>query len=429
VAERNRRLKLAFCAKYSTSPWFLPDLRGDVHENGSQQEAERFEEALQQEDDSDAEVLQLATNYGQIACRALCQNMVVTLPKELRDMIYEHLFSCEGDTVLVDGGDFACDCPTSDEEDSDYVDDSEVSETSHTDALRDEEKDNNAGDDKAVSDEEVDYEYGLFSDSEETIDNEAPGADGEMEPSCRVHSYGYEGKRNKDFYNSGFFDEETLREIAKTWYRMKILDLDQDWKVLPPVLVDDTWGLGLLPKDHIRAIKLELDHFMRPVPGRQGCILRGPSLQRCYRFRELENTLAAFMKPLYGLREGGMVLITIEIPEHWLENPDDYFTTLCMDSLKELFSLLGILQEDRSTFTKEPLRGLRVLVFPTGEHARNKWALRALNGRVPTFENWWKVGKTVMGSPKSLDKGEDIVLSKTDHEWYRMLNVENRSKY
>jgi hypothetical protein len=53
----------------------------------------------------------------------------------------------------------------------------------------------------------------------------------------------------------------------------------------------------------------------------------------------------------------------------------------------------------------------------------------ALNGRVPTFENWWKVVKTVMGSPQSLDKGEDIVLFKTDHEWYRMLDVENRSKY
>jgi hypothetical protein len=88
-----------------------------------------------------------------------------------------------------------------------------------------------------------------------------------------------------------------------------------------------------------------------------------------------------------------------------------------MDSLNELFSLLGILQEE----------GLRVLVFPKGEweHELSKWTLRALNGKVPTFEDWWEVVKTVMTSPHSLDKEEDIVLSKTNQEWYRMLGIEN----
>jgi hypothetical protein len=201
---------------------------------------------------------------------------------------------------------------------------------------------------------------------------------------------------------------------------MKILDLDSYcWQVLPPVLIDDTWGLGLLPKDHIRGIKFKLGNFLQPVPKRQECYWRGPSLQRCDRFRELENTLVAFTKPLYGLckrgERGGMVLITLDVFDHWLKDPDHYLSTECFDGLKGLFSLLGILQEE----------GLRVLVLPTGKHGHSKWTLRALNGRVPTFEYWWEVVKTVMGSFQGLDKEEDVVLSKTDHEWYRMLGTED----
>jgi hypothetical protein len=109
--------------------------------------------------------------------------MAATLSMDLRDMIYRHLFSCEDDTVCLDSGDFDCNCPTSDDEDSDYVDDSEASKASNPHTFSDEEmegKDNNACDDETVSDDDVDYEYGLFNDSEETIDNEGPGADGKM---------------------------------------------------------------------------------------------------------------------------------------------------------------------------------------------------------------------------------------------------------
>jgi hypothetical protein len=43
VAERNRRMKLALCAKYFTSSYSLPD---KIEQADSEQDAELFEETL-----------------------------------------------------------------------------------------------------------------------------------------------------------------------------------------------------------------------------------------------------------------------------------------------------------------------------------------------------------------------------------------------
>ena len=59
MVERNRRLEDALCAKYSASASSLPEL---ILQKDSLQKAERFKEALQQEIDLDAEVLQMASD-------------------------------------------------------------------------------------------------------------------------------------------------------------------------------------------------------------------------------------------------------------------------------------------------------------------------------------------------------------------------------
>jgi hypothetical protein len=387
MVERNRRLEDALCAKYSASACSLAEV---LLQTGSPQGAERFKEALQQESDLDAKILQMASNYGQITCRALCRDMAVALPQELQDLIYEHLFSSECDTVVVGTLDFDCTCPTPVYENHYWL---------------------GVGHDPSTC-----HERCCFSESD-ILNDKSWDADWDTDPSCRIHSYVY-GGFDKSLYDASFFEEETLRRIAKTWYSMKVLDLGPDWHILPLVLDDDTWDLDMLPKNHIRAIKFELEGYLRSVHTSYGYQLGETSLQHCFRFRELKHTLAGFMEPLYDLCErgqpGGMVLITIEIRIYWLENPDNWITTQKMDSLNELFTLLRILQE----------KGLRVLVFPKGEHGHNKWVLRALKGKVPTFEYWWEVVKTAMDSLQSLDEEKDIVLPDSDQVWHSLLDIE-----
>ena len=309
--------------------------------------------------------------------------MAVALPQGLQDLIYGHLFSSECDTVVVGSLDFDCTCPTPNYENHYWLGAGHVPDTSQCDVINDEGFD----------------------------------VDWETDPSCRIHSYVY-GGFDKGLYNSNFFDEATLRRIAKTWYSMKVLDLGPEWQILPLVLDDDTWDLDMLPKDHIRAIRFELDGFLRPVHTRYGYQLGETSLQHCIRFRELKQTLVAFMEPLYGLCErgqpGGMVLITIDILTYWFENPDHWLTAQKIGSLNELFSLLRTLQEE----------GLRVLVFPKGEHGHDKSVLRTLKGKVPTFEDWWEVVKTVMDSLQTLDEEKNILLSGSDRVWYGLLDIE-----
>jgi hypothetical protein len=247
---------------------------------------------------SEAKLIELRKEMVRLSrapCANLCEEMQVRLPRELRDIVYGYLLDGEsGTSIAVCRGDFRCGCTQDHRDNSDAEDDAFFEMAAAT------------------------------------------------RWSCSLDYYIVDRK----LFNTEYLGKETLREVAGTWYSIRVFKI-HDWRYTELFVHTDVWELGMSPTDYISTVHFHLSYSdlrklqsSSPMPG-------------CMRFGGKCNMLER-LQHLANLREGARVCIKIGVHNYTVYSPECTGSQAYQSTLKALFSMLKQFEQ----------QGLRILVIP-----------------------------------------------------------------
>ena len=192
-------------------------------------------------------------------------------------------------------------------------------------------------------------------------------------------------------------DTRTLEAVAKTWYRTCCFSV-QSWSTLHQFLSVDIWNVGLNPREHVRAICMNVVPQQSSDPWRPRHTARD----------ETSALMNEHYKGLLGVRKATRFCLEIVLYDH-LDNPSDDYS----QELERIFAMLRELEQS----------GLDILALPRlSESIALQKALPLFYGPVPSVEDWLSRARLVhrtMRGPAEETVG--IEMTEKDWKWHNLI--------